>query len=144
MATLTAANVSITLTQTTLFPGAPQQLQGFGVDDVFDVDQIRLVETLMGVDGVLSAGFVFTAVAQRITLQADSASNAFFDTIGTQQYGAIDAYPINGEARLPGLQTRYVMTNGYLTGWKPAPDVKKIVQPRHYEITWAKIIPQPA
>jgi hypothetical protein len=45
---------------------------------------------------------------------------------------------------LPGLQTRYVMTNGYLTGWKPAPDVKKIVQPRHYEITWAKIIPQPA
>jgi len=142
--TLTAANVIITLTQATLFPGQPQQLQGFAADDVFDTDQIRLVETLMGVDGVLSAGFVFTEVKQRISLQADSSSNDFFDTVGTQQYGTIDVYPINGEARLPGLQTRYVMTTGFLTGWKPTPDVKRITQPRHYEITWARIIPQPA
>ena len=76
---ITSANAVLTLAIAQLFP-VPQQLQGFGVDDVYDVPQIKSVEVMMGVDGVLSAGFVYVQIPQHITLQGDSASNLIFDT----------------------------------------------------------------
>lgn len=143
MASITSANAVLTLSQPILFP-IPQQLQGFAADDVYDVDQIKSVEVLMGVDGVLSAGFVYAEVMQNIRLQADSASNDFFDVVWTQMQAAQDVYPLNGVIILPAIATKFAMVNGYLTGYKPSPDVKKVLQPRNYQITWNKIFPQPA
>lgn len=121
----------------------PQQLQGFGVDDVYDVPQIRSVETMMGVDGILSGGFVFVAIPQTITLQADSASNRLFDTWWTQMQAAKDVYIANGLIKLPGIATKFIQSTGYLTGYKPVPAGKKVLQPRTYEITWGTIVPAP-
>lgn len=140
---LTTANTIIQLTQPTLFP-TPTQIQGFASDDMFDTDALRIVETLMGVDGVLSAGFVFTAVGMRLTLQADSASNAFFDTINAQQYAAEDVYPLNGVVLSPALGKKLILTNGFLTNWKPFADAKRVYQPRRYELTFQKTLPAPA
>lgn len=142
MATITAANAILTLSQPILFP-VPQQLQGFAADDVYDIDSIKSIEAVMGVDGVLSFGFVYVEVMQNITLQADSASNAFFDTVWTQMQAAQDVYPINGVVVLPGVSTTFAMLNGGLTGYKPAPDAKRTLQPRRYQITWNKIFPAP-
>lgn len=142
MGSITSANAVLMLSVPPLFP-IPQQIQGFATDDIYDIPQIKSVEVLMGVDGVLSAGFVYVQIVQTITLQADSASNSFFDTWWTQMQAAQDAYAANGLIRLPSIATKFAQTNGYLTGYKPAPAAKKVLQPRTYEVTWESIAPAP-
>ncbi len=119
------------------------QLQGFATDDIFDIPTIQSVETMMGVDGVLSFGFVFKEIVMRIMLQADSASNAIFDTWWTQMVGSLITYPASGVITLPNISTQFLLTNGGLTGYKPAPGAKKLLQPREYGITWNLIAPAP-
>ncbi len=138
---LTGSNASITLTQATLFSGNPQAIQGFAADDVTDMDAVEIVEYLMGVDGYLSAGFVWKPRLQKIRLQADSASNQFFDTINNQQQAAQSAYPLSGTVILPAIGLKFTLTNGYLRNYKPMPGVKKLIQPRDYEIVWNNCIP---
>ena len=139
---ISSPSAILMLSVAALFP-TPLQLQGFAVDDIYDFDAVKSVETLMGVDGVLSAGFVFVARVQKITLQADSASNLIFDTWNTQQEAAQDVYPASGLLRLPGIATKFTQTKGFLTGYKPAPASKKVLQPRTYEITWERVAPAP-
>ena len=143
MATITSANAVLTLQQATLFP-APVQMQQFAVDDVFDTENVRSVETLMGVDGVLSFGFVFVAIVQNIALQANSPSNSFFDVLYTQQVAALDVYPLNGTIILPAIATKFTLSNGVMSGYKPTPDGKRTLTPRRFQITWNKIAPAPA
>jgi hypothetical protein len=140
MATITAANAIFTLSISDLFP-APQRLQGFAADDIFDTDAIESAETLMGVDGVLSAGFVFVPVKQSISLQADSASNNLFETWWTTQQSVQDIFFASGIVILPGISKKFTMTQGALTTYAPTPGVKKLLQTRKYGITWQSVIP---
>lgn len=139
---ITAANAVLTLAIAQLFP-IPQQLQGFATDDVYDVPTIKSVEVLMGVDGVLSAGFIYAEVPQDIHLQADSPSNAIFDTWWSQMQAARDVYEASGLILLPGLKSKFQQTRGFLTGYKPVPAGKRVLQPRTYQITWERIAPAP-
>jgi hypothetical protein len=140
MATLTAANAILLIGVDSVFP-TPQQLQGFAADDVTDVESLASAEAVMGVDGNLSAGFVFVSIKQGITLQSDSASNFLFDTWYLTQQQAKDVFPATGVLMIPGLGTKWTMSTGWLTGYKPFGDIKRIVQPRKFEITWASISP---
>ncbi len=142
MGNITSADAVLTLSVAALFP-VPQQIQGFATDDVYDIPTIKSVEAVMGVDGVLSGGFVFTAIVQELMLQADSASNAFFDTWWTQMVAAKIAYPAKGLIKLPAIATKFVQTNGLLTGYK-MPGAKRTLTARRYEITWQMIAPSPA
>lgn len=142
MGSITSADAVLTLAIDTIFP-LPVQLQGFGVDDIYDVAQVRNVEVQMGVDGVLSAGFVWKERVQTITLQADSASNLMFDIWNSNQEANQTIYPAQGLIRLPGIQTKFVQTNGFLTGYKPAPKAGRLLHARTYEITWNRINPAP-
>lgn len=137
---LTAANAVITLSQATLFP-TPQQLQGFAADDVTDMDPAKILEHLMGVDGVLSFGFVWVERMQEVTLQGDSASNGFFDTINTQSEAVQSVYPLNGIVILPAIGLMFTLINGGLETYKPMPQVQKIIKPRKYRIVWNKVVP---
>lgn len=139
---ITSANAVLTISQPILFP-VPVQLQGFAADDIYDFEQVRTLEALMGVDGVLSFGFVFAERLQNITLQADSLSNNVFDTIMTQQIAAKDAYPLNGTIILEGIQTMFNMTNGGLLMYNPAPAAKRVLQPRRFQVVWNQVFPAP-
>ena len=140
---ITSANAILTLSIATIFP-TPQQIQEFATDDIYDIPSIKSVETRMGVDGVLTAGFVFVAIPQTITLQADSPSCALFDAWHTQQEATMDVYAANGMIKLPSLATKFTQTRGFLTGYKPAPAGKRVLEPRQFEITWESIAPAPA
>lgn len=142
MGSITAANAVLMLAVPPLFP-VPQQIQGFSTDDVYNIPQIKSVETMMGVDGVLSGGFVYVQIPQEITLQADSASNRFFDTWWAQMQAAKDIYAAAGLIQLPSVLTKFIQTKGFLTGYSPAPQAKKVLQPRRFEITWESILPAP-
>jgi hypothetical protein len=143
MASLTAANAIIMLTIPGVF-NQPQQLQQFAVDDVADVDTLTVAETLMGVDGFLSGGYVYNSVKYNYVLQANSPSCFVFDQWKAAQDAEEDTFSANGVLVLRSLGTKWTWTNGFLTEWKPAPDIKKIIQPRRFQITWESVSPQPS
>lgn len=141
MGDITSATAILTLTIPDLFP-EPQQIQGFAADDVYDFDEIESIETLMGVDGILSGGFTWKPQAQSIMLQADSPSNNIFDVWQNQQQATQQPYICNGVLILPALSLKFIQSNGFMTGFK-LPGAKKLVQPRRFRITWNQVIPVP-
>jgi hypothetical protein len=142
MGTITSANTILTLSQPILF-GNPVQIQKFAADDLTDTDQMRIIEAIMGVDGTLSFGFVFVPTMQNITLQANSPSVSFFDTINLQQRAAKDVYTLTGTLLFPTLAKKFVMNNGALTTYKPTPDAKRTLQPQRFQVTWESVLPAP-
>lgn len=152
MGTITGANATFTLTiappasapagSAALF-SQPVQLQGFSVDDAFSTESLQSVEVLMGVDGILSAGFVYVPVRQTIMLQGDSPSNGLFDTWWNAMQTSKDVYLAQGVIILTTIQTKYSLVNGSLTNYQPISNVKKLLTPRHHGITWQSISPAP-
>lgn len=140
MATLTTANSIILIGIQSVFP-TPQQLQGFAADDISDVEGLASAEAVMGVDGILSAGFVFVPIKQGITLQADSPSNFVFDQWYNAQQQLRDLFFATGTIILPGLPAKWYLTQGAMTLYKPIGDLKRTLQPRKYEITWQSMSP---
>jgi len=138
MPDITSANAVLTLAA----PGVlsvPQQIQGFSTDDIYTVAPVSPVETMMGIDGNLSGGFVYTEKKMEITLMAGSPSNSFFDALQAAQEAAIQPFILSGVLTLPsnGIQAQLVI--GYLTRYPPLPNGKKVLQPRVYEVTWQNI-----
>lgn len=142
MASITSANATLVLVVDTVFP-TPVQIQGFGVEDIYDTEDLEIAITKMGVDGVLSAGFVFNEVKQTITLQADSTSNALFDAWNAAQLAAFDIFRAKATVTLPGLGLQWTQTRGVFGKLKPLPDAGKTLKERKFMITWERVIPTP-
>lgn len=141
-ATLTVANSVIMMMIPDLFP-VPQQLQGYAADDVMTTEPVDSVETVMGLDGLLSAGWMPTPKIWTIVLQADSPSTFMFDTWQQSQEAAKDAFTADAFIELPAIGRLYTLTKGYLTNYAAMPDARKILQPRRFRITWESIIGAP-
>lgn len=137
---ITSANSVFMLGIIPIFP-VPQRLQGFSADDIFSTDAIEPAEVSMGVDGKLSSGFVFVAIKQSVTLQADSDSNTIFDLWYAAQQVAKDTFNAVGIVSLPSIGTTWALTNGTLTSFAPIPDGGKILKPRKFQITWESVSP---
>ena len=142
MATLTAVNSVIMLSVTNVYPTA-QQLQGYSADDVYDLEDIDVAETTMGIDGLLSGGLIYVPVPWTINLQANSPSCAVFDTWYNYQKSQGDLTNCSLNISLPGLGFKWVYSNGFLKKYSPAPSAKKIVQPRKFMIEFNSIGVQP-
>lgn len=139
---ITSANAVFLISVPLLLP-VTQQLQDFGVDDVFDVDDVDATDTMMSVDGTLTGGMIFAAKPMNIALMADSPSIAFFEAWNAGQYTAVDAFPAQGTITLTSVGRVYTLVKGYLARQKPMPDAKKTLQVRKFRITWQNIIPAP-
>lgn len=136
--TLTAANAIIMLGVTGLYD-TPRRLQGFSADDVTDFDALAMGEASMGVDGRLSAGFVFNAVNQNITLQADSESNDFFENWQQAERQRREKYVAFGSILVKATGRRYTMTRGFLMNVTLMPAIRKTLQPRRFAMTWESV-----
>lgn len=133
--TITSSNAIYMISVSDLF-ATPIQLQGFSADDIFTTQPLASAETIMGLDGFLSGGFVFVPVIQSVSLQADSASNDFFDQWYQQQQQARELYVAEGTIILPAVSQKWNMSRGYLTSYPPIPDAARTLRPRRYAITW--------
>ncbi|WWQ12987.1 virion structural protein [Ralstonia phage PQ43W] len=125
--TLTVANSSIQMTTEALYTTA-QRLQGYATDDAFTTEAVENGEYYMGIDGKLSAGFVFNEIPLTLTFQADSDSLLLFENIW--QYEVTNRTKL-GQAitiAIPDLKRRYDFTQGFMRSYK-APEGKKILQP---------------
>lgn len=140
--TITSASAVFMLAVTGVF-STPQQLQGFGPDEVSDAEVLKSAEVQMGVDGVMSAGFVYVPVVQSVTLAASSASNALFDAWWAAMQTAAEAIFANGTITFKSVGTKWIGINGILTGYPIMPNAGKLLKPRKFEISWNQLIPAP-
>lgn len=136
---ITSANSVLALGVIGLFP-VPQQLQGFSADDSYSVDAVDITESMIGVDGHKSAGYIPQIKVMNVTLQADSASNTFFEAIYAAQEAAKNIYILTGIATQSSVGRIYTFTNGTLKNYTPLADGKKVLQPRKFTIEWESII----
>jgi hypothetical protein len=143
MPAITSVNAIFTLSISNLFP-APVQLQGFSAEDIFTNDPVVPNEISMGLDGVLSAGYVNVPTPMSIMLQADSASNDIFDQ---WRYAPIanngTVYFAQGTLILPALAKKWAMTQGVLTSFPTVSDAARTLRPRRFGITWESVTPAP-
>jgi hypothetical protein len=140
--TITSANAIIMLSVNGVF-STPVQLQGFGPDELTDSQAIKSAEVQMGVDGTMSAGFVYVPAVQSVTLAASSTSNAIFDAWWSAMYVAAEAIFCNGTIVFRSTGKKWIGTNGILTGYKILPDAGKLLKAQKHEITWESLIPAP-
>src|SRR5487761_2554028 len=73
MADITRANATLVLTVPAVF-STPQVLYGFATDDAFATEAVTVAETMKGVDGIMSFGFLPFITPMALTFQADSPS----------------------------------------------------------------------
>lgn len=140
---ITAADATIVFTAPPVFV-AGQVIEGFAPDDVFRVPPRVLAQTEMGVDGFMAVGYVFNFQTWDFTLQAPSPSNAFFDDLVAAQDAAKTTFFIQGTVDLPSTGNSYILQNGTLREYAPAPAARQVLQPRPYSIAWQKVIIIPA
>jgi hypothetical protein len=140
--TLTTANAVITATVEALYP-QPQQIQGFAADDVYGIGEIENGEYSMGIDGKLSAGFVFAEVPFTVTLQADSPSLILFETVWNYEVANRTKLQQEWTIVLPSLGRRYTLSTGFMRTYK-APDAKKTLQPGVIQLVFGRIAPTPS
>lgn len=136
--TITSANSVFTLTVAGLFP-TPVQLSGYASDKAFMTEAVDMAETQMGVDGRMTAGFVFNPVKQTVTLQADSPSKDFFSVLVQAMKTAREIYWISGSITLPSTGEVFTLTRGVLNNAKQIPDAQKVLQPMDFAITWESV-----
>lgn len=138
--TITSANSIFTIAVSGLY-NSPVQLQGYAADRAWETEGIEIAETLMGVDGKLSAGYTPQPVTQTIHLQADSASIDLFDTIFNATKASKEVYRLTGSIVLPATGKAYSCRRGVLKNYKPLPDGAKTLQPVDFQIVWESIDP---
>lgn len=137
---ITSANATIFMTIPLLYP-VPQQIQQFSADNVFSTDPLKSAETMRGVDGVLTGGYVYGDINQNFELMADSPSIQFFNRWNFQQQADREAYTANAVILLTSLGQKWTGTKGYLKGFPIIPDAKKVLQPVRFSIEWESLTP---
>lgn len=142
MSSLTSANSVLMIGVTGLYT-VPQQLQGFGADDMYSMDSVENKEVVLGADGNMSAGWIPQIKTMSVTLQADSASNDFFEAWYAAEEAAQDAYFAFGTVVQPAVSKAYTLTRGVLSNYTPLAEAKKILQPRKFQIKWNVVIGVP-
>lgn len=140
--TITSANSVLSLSAPDINP-VPVNIQGYAADEAFDNEQVDAAETVMGVDGRMSAGFTPFITKMPITLQADSPSVEFFDQILGAMEASTEVVFLQGSLILPSVGKGYNLVNGVLTRAKQFAGAKKILQPQSYEINWESVQPAP-
>jgi hypothetical protein len=142
MSSITSANSQLLLGVIGLYQ-VPQKLAGFGADDAYSMDAVETAEVVMGVDGIMSAGYVPQIKVMHVVLQADSDSNGFFEAWYAAQEAANEIYKAFGTIVQKSVGRTYVLTNGVLTNYAPIADAGKVLKPRKFQIKWNVVVGAP-
>jgi hypothetical protein len=139
--TITAANSVFQLTINGLYNSPGVTLQGYGVDAAFMTELADNAEVQLGVDGLMSAGWIPRLYEMTITLQANSPSILVFELWGQTQDAAREVSNANAFIQIPGIGRNYTFSNGVLKSFSPIPEVAKVLRPRVFKLTWNSVTP---
>jgi hypothetical protein len=140
--TITAANSIYMLAIAGVYP-TPTKLEGYAADAAFASDDIAPAETVMGVDGNMSAGYLPYMTIQTISIMPDSDSLKLFEGWLIAMNTAKEIFYAAATISLPSIGRKYTLTKGVLTAAKQIPEVKKVIQAATYKITWNTVAASP-
>lgn len=139
---ITSADAVYMLTAAGVY-SSPQQLQQFGVDRAFATEAADIAEAQLGVDGVLSFGWLPRMYMQTVILQANSPSNDVFDTIVQTGLSLRQPIILSATIQFPGLGQQYDLANGSIKSYPPIAEAAKVLQARTFSIAWGAISASP-
>ncbi|WP_215754794.1 phage tail fiber protein [Acetobacter sp. P5B1] len=137
---ITAANSVYTLTVPGLY-NAPITLENYAADRAFETEARELAETAMSIDGYLNAGWIPNPVTQTIALAASSESALIFEAIVMAQDARRGLYRMGAEIQIPAIGRKYTMVRGLLRSIVGVPTAGRVLEARHFEITWERVLP---
>lgn len=140
MSSITSANSTVMLSVAGLFP-VPQKMQGYSADRAWETGNVGKTESVRGVDGRKSSGYIFNLVEQTFTFMADSPSIDFFDAVVNAMDAAREIFVISGTISLPAVGKSYICRNGTLKDAKPLANGGKVLEAQNYTIEWESITP---
>ena len=127
------------LTVSNLYP-APVKIQGFAADDAFTTDAVTQTETVMGVDGNLSAGFVFNETPIRLVLMPDSTSYDVFENWRSAQNTAREVYLGSATISMPAVSRKYTIGKLILKSMPSFPPNRKTLQPIEIQMVAQNVV----
>lgn len=136
---ITSADSVFTLAVAGLYP-TPVILGGYASDRAFETDAVDVAETVMGVDGNMSAGWIPNTTTQTVTLMPDSTSSDIFENWDRVETSRRTKLFASGEIQVPGTGRRYTLTRGVLKRVTRVPSAAKTMQPRAFTIEWGSIV----
>lgn len=139
---ITSANSVYMLAISGVFP-APQKLQGYAADAAFETDASDIAELVRGVDGALSAGFVFYQIAQTITIMPNSPSATLFDDWAAAEKILQEKLFASATILIPSVGQQFTCSDGVLTRYVPVPGARRVLQARAHVITWGNVDTSP-
>lgn len=142
MRTITSATAQFSLAVVGLF-NSPVLIAGWAADDAFLGEALENAEVVMGVDAKMSTGWVPNPVKVALVLQPDSPSIDVFNAWGVAQQGTKEVYLANASVYIPATTYKYALTKGVLSSWRPLPELKRIIQPQRFELTFESIVGGP-
>lgn len=140
--TITSADATLVLSSADLALAATK-VEGFAADAAWAMGDTDVAQTIRGVDGRLSAGFVYGDYSMVITLMPDSDSDFIFDAAMTGAVAGQAVYRVNGVLTLPSNGRSYNLTRGVITTGRIMPDGQRVLQPRTWTIMWERVQPTP-
>ena len=138
--TITSANSVYTLTIPGLY-SSPQTLGGYMADAAFETETADVAELVRGVDGVLSAGFIYFNTVQTISIMPDSPSSVIFETWLATEGTLTEKLAASASISIPSIGRKYACSNGFLTSIVQIPSARRVLQGRPFRITWGAISP---
>jgi hypothetical protein len=115
-------------------------LTGFAPDDIYTIETVDNVELVMGLDGILSAGWMPAPRTIIFKQMANSPTASFFTQWDQGQQLARDVYPAQGIITYPGLGYQVNLVQGFLGAQHFLPDAAKILQPQTFRISWQNVL----
>lgn len=111
--TLTAANCIILFRCKGIYDQFVR-LSGFQADNIFNLGEITLGQTVDGADGTLSGGYVFTAQTFGVNLEANSPSLTVLENCAANFIKNKEVIPVEFQVTLPSIG-KTVPLEGFFT-----------------------------
>lgn len=142
MGTITSANSSFVLSVPGVFV-VPQVIQGYAADDAFTQEAFDLVETRMGVDAILSGGFIPSPKRITVMLQPDSIALATFLQWKAAMEAAVEAFPGSAQIAYPSISLGFALGTVFFKNSQGMPSAKKVIEPFPAILEYATLVASP-
>lgn len=128
--TITAANAIVLFSTDNYFP-SPIRLSGFSADNIFTFGDATIGETRMGVDGLMSGGWVSHEVPFTIFLEANSESRVHLENFRASCNSRKETERVTFDVTLPSTGRR-VTASGFMVSHSGGTNAQKLLQGSQY------------
>lgn len=114
--------------------------QGYSADSELSADTVKIVETRMGVDGQMSAGYV--PAIKRFTVEFEASSSTIWHLMSLAQLteSAKTPQPVVMTITIPAVGKKFICS-GFLTDYPPVLNIKRTLDPVSFGFDFQDIIP---